>query len=114
MNVAYEVYYPFVVTTSKLQTLGCLAWVFLDLRFVYVSIRYACPPEKQLGVAVRSILGTVVGAACLHTLGKYFPDEGEQVTAYWTGFLLVLPVGYICLYHLWKHPHNKGQSLELW
>lgn len=113
-NLAYEMYYPFVVASSKLQVVGCLIWFLLDMRFTYVAIKYACPPERRRTVAIRSVLCTIAGVAFLRTLGQYFPDEGEQVTAYWTGWFLELPAGWISVLYLWKYGHTKGQSLKIW
>jgi hypothetical protein len=113
-NLAFEMYYPFVVASSKLQVAGCLVWFLLDARFTYVAIKYACPPERRRRVAQRSVIGAIAGAAFLRTLGQYFPNEGEQVTAYWTGWFLELPVGWVSVLYLWKYGHTKGQSLEIW
>ena len=81
---------------------------------MYVAIKFACPPERRRRVLLRSILCTIASAAFFRTLGEYFPDEGEQVTAYWTGWFLQLPVGWTLLFYLWKYRHTKGQSLEIW
>lgn len=113
-NLAYEIYYPFVVTSSQLQAAGCLTWFLLDVRFAYVATKYACPPEWRRGVALRLVLCTIAGAAFYRTLGQYFPDEGEQITAYWTGWFLHLPIGWISVLYLWKYGHTKGQSLPIW
>ncbi|KAF2817673.1 uncharacterized protein BDZ99DRAFT_505294 [Mytilinidion resinicola] len=113
-NLAYEIYYPFIVASSKFQLAGCLVWFLLDVRFTYIAIKYACPLEKRRRVALRSVLGIIAGVAFLRTLGQYLPDDGEQVTAYWTGWFLELPVGWTSVLYLWKHGHTKGQSLEIW
>jgi hypothetical protein len=106
-------YYPFVVASSKLQVIGCLVWLLLDLRFTYTAIVYACPSHRRLSVTVRSAFGTIAGVALFRLLGQYFPDEGEQVTAYWTGWFLEMPVGWVSLWYLQQHG-IKGQSLEIW
>lgn len=111
---AYEIYYPFIVASSKLQIAGCLVWFLLDVRFQYTAIKYACPPKRRRKVALRSILGVIAGAAFFRILGQYFPDEGEQITAYWTGWFLQLPAGWVSVWFLWKYEHTKGQSLEIW
>lgn len=60
------------------------------------------------------ILMFTVCVAGLYGLTKYYPDEREQVTAYWTGLALQLPIGYACLYFLWRDQDTAGHSLEIW
>merc|ERR1712113_370023 len=54
------------------------------------------------------------GIGGLAWLAKVYPDEREQLTAYWTGILLQLPIGWACLYFLWRDQDTKGHSLEIW
>ena len=55
-----------------------------------------------------------VGVAFLRVLAAVWPDEREQVTAYWTGILLQLPIGWTSVYLLLSRGDAKGQSLEIW
>ena len=103
-----------MVASTKLQVAGCLAWFLLDVLFLYVAIAYACAPERQRKVTIRSILGTIAGAIFFCSLGQIFPDYGEQLTAYWAGWCLEMPVGWVSIYYLLAYSHTKGQSLELW
>ncbi|KID79308.1 uncharacterized protein G6M90_00g021010 [Metarhizium brunneum] len=113
-NLAYELYYPFVMARGKLELVGCLVWLLLDVRFVYTAIKYTCPPGTRIKVTLRCALSTLALTAVYYVLGLYFPDDGEQVTAYWTGWLLELGIGWCEVLYLWKHAHTKGQSLEIW
>jgi hypothetical protein len=97
-----------------MQVVGCLAWFLLDVVFLYVAITYACAPERQRKVAICSILGTIVGAGFFYALGQAFPDDGEQCTAYWAGWCLEMPVGWVSIYYLFAYGHKEGQSLEPW
>lgn len=102
------------MASTKLQVAGCLAWFALDVLFVYVAIKYTCAPERQRKVALRTVVGTILGAGFFHLLGQIFPDDGEQLTAYWAGWCLEMPVGWLSIYYLLAYRHTKGQSLELW
>lgn len=99
---------------GKLQLFGCLVWFLFDLRFIYIAFKYACPPEKRLKVGIRFTFSTCSLVAIFYILGVYFPDDGEQVTAYWTGWLLEMPIGWCAVTCLWLYGDTKGQSLEMW
>jgi hypothetical protein len=64
--------------------------------------------------AVQICGGLLAGIVVLRILSLIFPDEREQVTAYWTGILLQLPVGWVSVYLLLKHQDTKGHSIEIW
>lgn len=113
-NIAYELYFPFTVASSWLQRAGCLAWLLLDVRFTYTAIKYACAPEKRAATVTRTICSVVVTIMLFRILGQYFPDDGEQLTPYWIGWLLEMPVGWISVWLLYNHEHTRGQSLEIW
>lgn len=59
------------------------------------------------------VSGVVVGVAFYHALGLYFPDERQQVTAYWTGLALQFPIGWGAVLRL-LNGDAKGQSIEIW
>lgn len=59
-------------------------------------------------------MGFLVGVLALYVLSMIFPDDRQQITAYWTGILLELPVGWVSVYLLLKHQDTKGHSLEIW
>lgn len=94
--------------------MGCLVWFLLDVRFTYTAIKYACAPEKRAATVIRTIFSVVVSIILFRILGQYFPDDGEQLTAYWAGWVLELPVGWLSVWLLYKDEHTRGQSLEIW
>lgn len=112
--MAYELYYAFVMPSSTLEFSGFIVWFLMDATFATVALFYAYPASQRKLVTVRTILGVAVGVVFFHKLCEYFPDEREQVTAYWTGWLLETPIGWGELYHLLKRGDTKGQSLEIW
>jgi lipopolysaccharide export LptBFGC system permease protein LptF len=112
--MAYEIYYAFVMTSTDLEFAGFVVWFLMDATFAAIAIYFAYPPEKRGRTAVRMVLGVLVGVAFFHALCAYFPDEREQLTAYWTGWLLETPIGWGELWHLLKRGDTKGQSLEIW
>ncbi|PYI05500.1 hypothetical protein BO78DRAFT_398026 [Aspergillus sclerotiicarbonarius CBS 121057] len=114
LTLAYELYYAVVTTTTTFELLAFLAWFLLDLGFVAVAI-WRAHDQRDRGEIVRRMVGFVVaGVGVLKGLAMLWPDEREQVTAYWTGILLQLPIGWICLWTLWKGRNTKGHSLEIW
>ncbi|KIW05050.1 uncharacterized protein PV09_04205 [Verruconis gallopava] len=113
-TMAYELYYAFVMPSSALEFSCFIVWFLMDATFAGVAIAYAYPTGKRTIVTLRTILGVVVGVIFFHALCMQFPDEREQVTAYWTGWLLETPIGWGELYHLISREDTKGQSLEIW
>lgn len=71
-------------------------------------------PEQRRTLARNMAILVPAGVAGLAWLAKAYPDQREQVTAYWTGILLQLPIGWACLYFLWRDQDTKGHSLEIW
>ena len=112
--MAYEIYYAFVTTSTAFERVCFMAWFALDVSFAAVAVLSAYAPEKRRLVAGRLVAGVVAGVVFLHALCQYFPDEREQVTAYWTGLLLQLPIGWGSVYLLLQRGDTKGQSLEIW
>ncbi|KAF4159635.1 hypothetical protein CNMCM8927_002885 [Aspergillus lentulus] len=114
LTMAYELFYAFTTTSTRFEKLAFLAWFELDLSFVIVALRKAHTPGERRVLRRNMILGCLAGIAFLWMLTRRYPDEREQVTAYWTGIILQLPIGWICLYQLWKDQSTKGHSLEIW
>ncbi|PYH28403.1 uncharacterized protein BO87DRAFT_411285 [Aspergillus neoniger CBS 115656] len=114
LTLAYELFYAVVTTTTTFELLAFLAWFLLDVGFVAVAI-WRAHEKRDRAWLVRRIVGFVlVGMGVLKGLTMLWPDEREQVTAYWTGILLQMPIGWICLATLWKEWNTKGHSLEIW
>src|ERR1700710_705602 len=99
-TMAYELYYAFVMTSSDLEFAGFVVWFLMDATFATIAIYFAYPHEQRSKMAVRMVFGVLTGVAFFHALCLYFPDEREQVTAYWTGWLLETPIGWGELWHL--------------
>lgn len=112
--MAYEIYYAFATTSTSFEKVSFLAWFLLDVSFAAVAILSAYRPERRRLVATRMVVGVLVGLLFFHGLCLRFPDEREQVTAYWTGLLLQLPIGWGSLYLLVQRQETKGHSLEIW
>lgn len=111
--MAYEFYYAFATTSTTFERNCFLMWYLLDIIFVYIASRAAYPPSQRLGVALRTYIGAALGVAFLHGLCQIWPDERQQVTAYWTGLIIQFPCGWGSLYLLLKRG-IKGQSFEIW
>ncbi|EHA26925.1 hypothetical protein CBS63078_4790 [Aspergillus niger] len=114
LTLAYELFYAVMTTTTTFELLAFLAWFLLDVGFVAVAI-WRAHEKRDRAWLVRRIVGFVLaGVGVLKGLTMLWPDEREQVTAYWTGILLQLPIGWICLATLWKEWDTRGHSLEIW
>ncbi|KAE8152011.1 hypothetical protein BDV25DRAFT_151761 [Aspergillus avenaceus] len=114
LTMVYEIYYAFTTTTTWFEKLAFLVWFEFDLAFCAVAIRQAHGPDQRKRLARNMLLGVLAGLLFLHWLTGLYPDEREQVTAYWTGILLQLPIGWVCLYYLWRDHDTSGHSLEMW
>ena len=71
-------------------------------------------PGRRRMIAIQIFAGFLAGIIVLRVLSLKFPDERQQVTAYWTGILLELPAGWVSVCLLLKHQDTKGHSLEIW
>ncbi|GKZ35038.1 hypothetical protein AbraIFM66950_005478 [Aspergillus brasiliensis] len=114
LTLAYEIFYAVVTTTTTFELLAFLAWFLLDIGFVAVAIWRAHEKRDRVWLVRRIVSFVLAGVGVLKGLTMLWPDEREQVTAYWTGILLQMPIGWICLATLWKEWDTKGHSLEIW
>lgn len=117
LTMAYEIYYSFVCTSTTFEFICFLFWFLFDVSFATVAVMNAYPthgPHRRLIVTARIVGLVAAGVAFLHMLCKLYPDDREQITAYWTGALLETPIGWGSLYLLIKRGDTKGQSLEIW
>lgn len=71
-------------------------------------------PGQRKRIAAEMFVYCVTALAGLRYLCSLYPDDREQVTAYWTGILLQLPAGWVYAYGLVKHRSLLGHSLEIW
>ena len=118
--MAYELYYGLVMTSSsatpmaRFERRGFMVWFVMDATFAAIAI-YSAYPKKVWGRMAAYLTGGVVaGVAVLRWLGSVWPDEREQVTAYWTGIMLQVPISWGSLFLLMQRGDTKGQSLEIW
>lgn len=114
LTMAYELFYAFTTTTTRFEKAAFLAWFELDLSFVVLAIRNAHAPGRRMPLVRNIFLFVLSGIALLYVLCQWYPDDREQFTAYWTGILLQFPIGYACLFTLWKDQDTAGHSLEIW
>jgi hypothetical protein len=114
LTMAYELYYAIATTSTRFERRCFLVWFFMDATFATVTIFSVYPSGRRSSVVVPIVIGVPAGLAFLSTLCRHFPDGREQVTAYWTGILLQLPVGWGSVYLLIQRNDTKGQSLEIW
>ncbi|KAF9734547.1 hypothetical protein PMIN01_07450 [Paraphaeosphaeria minitans] len=111
-TMAYELYYALVMTSA--ESTRFLLWFAMDVVFVGVAV-CRCYPRERWGLMVGFlVVGTGVGIAMLRWLGQVWPDEREQLTAYWTGLVLQAPISWGSLILLVQRRDTKGQSLEIW
>ena len=114
LTLAYELYYAFATTSTRLERICFLAWFELDLTFVALALWRVYRPDQRKRIAGEMFIYCITALAGLRYLGYLYPDDREQITAYWTGILLQLPVGWVYVYGLVKHRSLLGHSLEIW
>ncbi|GAB7362693.1 hypothetical protein MBLNU230_g3001t1 [Neophaeotheca triangularis] len=112
--MAYESFYATVIPSTSFERACFFVWFLFDVAFTAVAIKTAYPPERRRGVLVRMVVGFGLCLAFLKWLTQQFPDEREQVTAFWTGVALQFPisVGSVVLM-IWERD-VRGHSLEIW
>ncbi|KAJ0414052.1 hypothetical protein BJY00DRAFT_321327 [Aspergillus carlsbadensis] len=114
LMLAYEVYYAFATTSTRLERVCFLIWFEFDLAFVGIALWHVHERTQWRRIVLEMGLYSTLAVAGLKYLGILYPDDREQVTAYWTGILLQLPVGWIYLYRLLADHSTRGHSLEMW
>lgn len=112
--MAYEIFYAFRTTTTTTEKLTFLGWFELDISFAILAIRHAHGPGHRKPLVRNMFLAILGGLALLEQLTRWYPDDREQVTAYWTGIILQFPIGYACVITLWMDHDTAGHSLEIW
>lgn len=112
--MAYESFYATVIPSTSFERACFFVWFLLDIAFTAVAVKTAYPPSRRRGVMVRMVLGFCAGLALLKWLTLLFPDEREQVTAYWVGVALQFPISWGSLGLLIWERDVRGHSLEIW
>lgn len=113
-TMAYELYYAFATTSTRMERAAFLAWFVMDVSFAAVAVVWACVKGRRIRMVRGLVGGVLAGVVILRALGWCWLDEREQVTAYWTGLVLQLPIGWASLFLLLRRGDTKGQSLEIW
>ena len=112
--MAYEIYYAWTCTSTRFELFAFFIWFLMDVTFATIAIKSAYPASKRTMVALRTAVGVPVCVAGLWYLAQLFPDDREQVTAFWTGWILEFPIGWGSVIILLWRGDTKGQSLEIW
>lgn len=113
-TMSYEIFYALATTNTMFERVCFMAWFAFDLAFVAVAIRFAYPAAERRRVAMRTAGGVVLGLVVFWALARMWPDEREQLTGFWTGILLQLPINWGSLWVLVRDRSTKGHSLEIW
>ncbi|KAL2837766.1 hypothetical protein BJY01DRAFT_220566 [Aspergillus pseudoustus] len=115
LTLAYEFYYAFTTTSTLTERACFLIWFALDLAFVGLALwQVYSPAQRHRIVTEMAMLYFPLALGALKCLSTLYPDERQQVTAYWTGIFLQLPVGWVYVYRLLADRSTRGQSLEVW
>jgi hypothetical protein len=113
-TMAYEIYYALVCTSTTFQRACFSVWFLFDITFVTVALKYAYQPGERRSTVVKLLWQVPAWMGFLWWCGRQWPDEREQMTAFWTGLYLELPIGWGQVWYLVKRQETKGQSLEIW
>lgn len=114
LTMAYELFYALKTTSTSFELASFMAWFLFDVTFTGVAIFSAYPKARRNGTIMRTIALVVGGIIFLRYLCMLYPDEREQVTAFWTGVVLQLPISVVSLGLVLFKQDTKGHSLEIW
>jgi heme/copper-type cytochrome/quinol oxidase subunit 4 len=112
--MAYELYYAFAATTTSFEFWCFILWFVFDVAFVAVALIAAYQPRNLSVVILRLIVGVAAGVVFLRWLCTLYPDDREQVTAFWVGVVLQFPISWGTLWLLMWTRDTRGHSLEIW
>ncbi|KAF1976266.1 hypothetical protein BU23DRAFT_578645 [Bimuria novae-zelandiae CBS 107.79] len=105
-TMAYDLYYAVV------ERWGFLVRFMIDVAFFGTAMCSAYP-RRIWGKMVGSlILGVALGIGLLKWLGQVWPDEREQVTAYWMGIVLQVLISSGSLILLLQRGDTKDEGSE--
>lgn len=114
LTMAYELFYAFKTTSTTFELVCFLAWFLFDVSFASIAIYSAYPKRRQTIVIGRIVALVVAGIGFLHYLCQMYPDDREQITAFWTGVVLQLPISVVSVVLLLLRRDTRGHSLEIW
>ena len=112
--MAYELFYAFTTTSTTVERSAFLVWFSFDVIFVAVALMSAYSPERRSTAVLGLIASVILGVMFLEWLCRVFPDEREQVTAFWTGVILQFPISWDSLVLLGHRWDTRGHSLDIW
>lgn len=112
--MAYELFYAFATTTTAFEFWSFIIWFACDVLFVAVALMAAYHPQQRPIVIARTAMGVIAGVVFLKYLCAHYPDDREQVTAFWTGVVLQFPISWGSLFLLLWKIDTSGHSLEIW
>lgn len=112
--MAYEIFYAYTTTTTPFERISFSIWFLLDFTFAVITILATRAPGHRSPVVKRMTIGVLASLAFFWKVANIWPDEREQITAYWTGLALQFPIGWSSLYLLLKKRDTKGHGLEIW
>ena len=112
--MAYELYYAFATTTTSFEFWCFILWFVFDVACAAIALIAAYEPQRRSAIIVRMIVGVAAGLACLKWLCTLYPDDREQVTAFWVGVVLQFPISWGTLWLLVWTRDTRGHSLEIW
>jgi len=113
-TMAYEMFYAYTTTNTPFERISFSIWFLLDFTFAVITIMSIHAPGHRSPVVKRMIIGVLASLAFFWKVANIWPDEREQLTAYWTGLALQFPIGWGSLYLLLKNRDTKGHGLEIW
>lgn len=113
-TMAYELYYAFATTTTPFEFWCFIVWFLFDVAFVIVALVSAYPRDRRLNVVLTMVTGVAAGIILLKYLCILYPDDREQITAFWVGVVLQFPISWGSLFLLLSRQDTKGHSLEVW
>lgn len=114
LTMGYEIFYAFTTTSTAFELASFMVWFLLDILFAAVAILTCYTPSQRIAVITRMACGFLLTVGVLKALTIVWPDEREQITAYWTGLILQFPIGWVSLWLLIKERDARGHSLEIW
>lgn len=113
-TMAYEIFYATIMTSTPLEYFCFTIWFLCDVAFALVAIFSAYPSRTRLRRILVMSAGVPAAVWLFRWMCAVWPDEREEVTAYWTGWALELPIGWGSLALLLWRGDTRGQSLEIW
>ena len=113
-NIAWELFYGLVTPKTLIEVVTFPVWVLLDLGFTTTYILYSTPIRERRACLASIVVYILFFLSLLLTLTIFYPDDGQQLTAYWTGILLELPIGWFELYALFGKQEDSGLAIATW